>query len=262
MVFQVSYEAVYEYEDVVLLNDNVVKIVPYPGGNQKLIWEEVRSEPEGYKVRFMDSFGNVNYRIKVTEPHKSLRLESQALVEVTKVPMIDCQLPCNLNDTKFLDSSDLVDVDFFREMGKEILNSSKTLDQLIRNVVSTVRGRIKYQPGVTYVNTSATQSFQLGKGVCQDFAHVTIGILRAIGVPARYVMGVVDDRPKVTHAWVEVMTPTGWVAVDPTRGRLYDISYIKFAIGRDYNDTPPVNGSFISTGKGRLSTVKVGVVAK
>lgn len=81
-------------------------------------------------------------------------------------------------------------------------------------------------------------------------------------MPARYVMGLVDKNPKVTHAWVEFLSPAGWVPIDPTRGILYDIGYVKFAVGRDYNDTPPIKGSFISSGKGRLSRLEVKVDAE
>ncbi|MCY0849227.1 transglutaminase family protein [Sulfuracidifex metallicus] len=261
-LYRVSYEAIYEYDNVVVLNDNILKIVPYPSGNQRLISEDVRSEPNGYKVRFIDSFGNVNYRIKVTEPHKLLRLSSESVVEVKRNQMIDCKLPCNLIDPKFTSSSDLIDVDFFLDIGKELLNSSKTLDELIRNTISFVRGKMVYQEGFTFIDTEASRSFLLGKGVCQDFAHVTIGILRSMKIPARYVMGLVNDNPKVTHAWVEVKTPGGWIPIDPTRDRLYSIDYVKFAIGRDSNDTSPVKGSFISSGKGRLLTVQVSVIAE
>ncbi len=262
-LLSVTYKAVYEYEDVVLLNDNIVKIVPYPSGNQRLIWEEVKTEPEGHKVRFVDSFGNVNYRIKVTEQHTSLVIRSESKVEVKRVPMVDCVLPCKLRaEEKYLLSSDLIDIDFFSEIGKKIRGSSRTLDELVRSVVSLVRGSIVYEPGSTYIDTEASESFKIGKGVCQDFAHVTIGILRASGVPARYVMGLVDKNPKVTHAWVEFLSPAGWVPIDPTRGILYNISYVKFAVGRDYSDTPPIKGSFISSGKGRLSKIEVKVNAE
>ncbi|BBG23621.1 hypothetical protein IC006_0909 [Sulfuracidifex tepidarius] len=261
-LLSVTYKAVYEYESVVLLNDNIVKIVPYPSGNQRLIHEEVGTEPEGHKVRFTDSFGNINYRIKVTEQHTSLVISSQSKVEVRRVPMVDCVLPCRIGEERYLFSSDLIDVDFFSEIGTKVRRSSHTLDELIRNVVSLVRERMEYEPGSTYIDTEASKSFKIGKGVCQDFAHVTIGILRASGVPARYVMGLVDKNPKVTHAWVEFLSPAGWVPIDPTRGILYDIGYVKFAVGRDYNDTPPIKGSFISSGKGRLSRLEVKVDAE
>lgn len=73
-------------------------------------------------------------------------------------------------------------------------------------------------------------------------------------------MGVVNDNPRATHAWVEVMMPDGtYVDVDPTRGRFYNLGYVKFAIGRDFADVSPIVGSFMSSGKGQLKNVMIKV---
>ncbi|ARM75198.1 transglutaminase family protein [Acidianus manzaensis] len=257
--YRVFYEAKYEYEDVVTSNDNTLRITPYNGENQKVITEKVYSEPKGYSFSFKDIFGNTVYRIKVIEPHYSLTLASESEVEINIQEMENCQLPCKIYDPVFLNSSRLIDVDYFKESAKEIIKSAKNLDELVRQIVSFVKDRVKYKEGLTTVNTSAKESFELGYGVCQDLAQITIGLLRASGIPARYVMGVVNDNPKTTHAWVEFKTHSGWIPVDPTRNRFYKIGYIKFAIGRDYYDTPPVTGSFVSSGRGWLKKLNIKV---
>lgn len=166
-------------------------------------------------------------------------------------------LPCQIEDGIFLNSSRLIDVEYFKPIAKELLKSSKSLDDLIKNTVEFVRNRLKYKEGITNVDTSAKESFEIGMGVCQDFAQVTIGILRASGIPARYVMGLVNDNPISTHAWVEFKSPSGWIPVDPTTRKFYNIPYVKFAIGRDYYDTPPILGTFVSKGKGWLKKLTV-----
>ncbi|MEJ2776214.1 transglutaminase family protein [Sulfolobaceae archaeon RB850M] len=257
MKYKVFYEARYEYEDVVTSNDNTLKIVPYDGDNQIVLEEKVETEPNGYMTRYKDLFGNTVYRIKVIEPHYSLIIRSESSVIVKKNEMEDCELPCNLEDSMFLSSSKLIDVEYFKPIASELLRSSSTLDELVKNVISFVRGRMKYKEGVTKVDTTARESFELGMGVCQDFTQITIGILRASGIPARYVMGLVDENPISTHAWVEFKSPSGWIPVDPTRNKFYNINYVKFAIGRDYYDTPPIIGTYVSRGKGGLKKLTV-----
>jgi transglutaminase-like putative cysteine protease len=87
------------------------------------------------------------------------------------------------------------------------------------------------------------------RGVCQDFAHVMLGLCRALKMPARYVSGYLAiEKARATHAWVEVWIPTaGWLALDPTHNQQSDASYIKIAIGRDYADVPPIAGYYKGT---------------
>ncbi len=256
--YSTFYEAVYEYEDVVTLNDNVLRVVPYNGDNQRVLEESLSTTPKGYVDKFRDRFGNTIYHVKVMEPHTSFTIASKGVVEVEMRELEDCKLPCTEDDA-FTSSSSLIDVEFFREVAKEALRGSETLDQLVRRTVEIVRERVKYKEGVTNVWTKAHESFTMGFGVCQDISQITIGILRSAGVPARYVMGLVNDNPRTTHAWVEVKARNGWVPIDPTRRKFYNLAYVKFAVGRDYKDVAPVVGTFVSRGRGWLSKLKVEV---
>jgi len=251
VTYGVFYQAKYEYEDVVMLNDNTLKIVPYDGDNQHVIEEKLDTEPKGYSVKFKDNFGNTVYRVKILDHHNAMVITSKSVVEVYPKKFEDCEIPCS-EDYVFTRSSSLIDIDYFKNIATELLKSHKTLDDFVRSTIDLVRGKIKYKEGVTNVYTKAHESFSLGYGVCQDFTQITIGILRAAGIPARYVMGLVDDNPNTTHAWVEFKSRDGWIPVDPTRNKFYDLSYVKFAIGRDYNDASPIVGSFVSRGRGWL----------
>jgi hypothetical protein len=92
------------------------------------------------------------------------------------------------------------------------------------------------------------------RGVCQDFAHVMLGLCRALKMPARYVSGYLAvEKARATHAWVEVWIPTaGWLALDPTHNRQIDETYIKIGAGRDYADVPPVAGYYRGTMERKL----------
>jgi transglutaminase-like putative cysteine protease len=108
-----------------------------------------------------------------------------------------------------------------------------------------------YKPKTTGVDTRATEALKLRTGVCQDFAHVHLGLCRSLGIPARYVSGYFFNdtrRPReieASHAWIEAYIPTfGWAAFDPTHDRIADERYVKIAVGRDYADIRPVNGTY------------------
>ena len=106
------------------------------------------------------------------------------------------------------------------------------------------------------------------QGVCQDFAHLALAVLRSVGLPARYVSGYLETQPPpgaakvlgadASHAWVSVLLPgLGWVDVDPTNDRMVDTSYVIAAWGRDYGDVPPLKGVVFS--EGSVSTLAVAV---
>jgi transglutaminase-like putative cysteine protease len=116
--------------------------------------------------------------------------------------------------------------------------------------------------GVTGVQTPAAMALHLGRGVCQDYAHLALVVLRLIGVPARYVSGHLlgEGAP---HAWIEALLPDPElpdrlraVAYDPTHGRPTRLDYITVAVGRDYADIAPTSGSFSGAAAGRLSARK------
>ncbi len=121
---------------------------------------------------------------------------------------------------------------------------------------------ITYQTGVTGVQTPAAMALYLGKGVCQDFAHLLLCVLRLLRIPARYVSGHLLGEG-VPHAWVEALLPdpampagVQVVAYDPTHHRRAGMSYITVAVGRDFRDVTPTSGSFTGTAAGALSFSK------
>ena len=120
------------------------------------------------------------------------------------------------------------------------------ISQRARAVASAVHARMEYAPGCTGVATTAAQAFALGRGVCQDFAHITLALLRHAGVAARYVCGFLPGEG-ATHAWVEYFDSGVWLALDPTHDRSVDYGCIKIAHGRDSADCPVNRGVF--TGK-------------
>jgi transglutaminase-like putative cysteine protease len=125
-------------------------------------------------------------------------------------------------------------------------------DEAAEAISARVRGRVAYMPGATGVRTDAQEAWDKGQGVCQDMAHVTVALLRAAGLPARYVSGYLhpnaDADPGTTavgqsHAWVEYWAGD-WRPLDPTSGVAVGERHVVVARGRDYNDVPPLKGVY------------------
>lgn len=113
-------------------------------------------------------------------------------------------------------------------------------------VMAAVHSALRYQPGSTTVQTTAAQALSAGCGVCQDYAHVMLAVLRCQGIPCRYVVGMLMGEGE-SHAWVEVLCRNGWYAFDPTHNCRAEDTHIKISHGRDYQDCSINRGVFFGT---------------
>lgn len=110
-------------------------------------------------------------------------------------------------------------------------------------VMHRVHSALQYVPGSTTVQTTAAQAFAAGRGVCQDYSHVMLAVLRSMGIPCRYVVGMMMGEGE-SHAWVEVLHQGAWYAFDPTNCRRVEDEHIKLSHGRDYQDCAINRGVF------------------
>ena len=132
-----------------------------------------------------------------------------------------------------------------------------------------VHATLEYRPGATQVHTPLSEVLQSRAGVCQDFAHLLISLIRSWQLPVRYVMGYLDpgfvenDNLKgeqASHAWVEVLIPgAGWRGFDATHKLVANHTYIPVAVGRDYLDAAPQRGSFKGNNSGQSPRIKLQV---
>lgn len=123
-----------------------------------------------------------------------------------------------------------------------------------------VHDRLAYVPGATSVSTTAAQAFAAGQGVCQDFAHIYLALARCAGLPARYVNGLPEGEG-ASHAWCEIWLDGIWTGIDPTRMQWTDEAYLRFGIGRDFQDCPMERGVFLG-GADQQQTVFMRVSAQ
>ncbi len=265
---RLEYTAVYEYDDLVLVNDNEVKVFPREESWQEPLERSLETKPPGRILYYRDRFGNPTARVTIKEPHRVAIFRSASKARLTREyrlePPGDLELPLKVGISPeaaiFLLPSRLVDPSKLEALAREILGGETSLRRALVALTDWVYREIKYERGHTTVETMAHEVVEIGRGVCQDKAHLLIGLLRSIGVPARYVSGALTDTPGETHAWVEAYWPgEGWVPIDPTHNRVFNLKYyyVKFAHGRDYKDVPPINGYYISRASGRIREVRV-----
>lgn len=125
------------------------------------------------------------------------------------------------------------------------LSSYSSIHEKVFEISNAVHGKLQYSTNSTDVNTTAEEAFEQGKGVCQDYAQITIALLRNFGIPARYCAGLMLGEGK-THAWVEYYDGGIWYGIDPTNNKKIEYGYIKISSGRDCLDCGVDRGSFVS----------------
>lgn len=205
-----------------------------------------------------DEFGNTVVRLRV--PSVAAAVEFRVEAEVARVGSDDVVLPASaLNDARYLDATSLTAADDrLRAAARAAAESASSTLIVAERICHLVHEAIAYQKGATSVGTTAAEAFALGKGVCQDHAHVMLAICRAAGIPVRYVSGHLLGEGS-THAWVEVLLPHRdrpgqaiALPFDPCHRRRADATYVTVAVGRDYHDVAPASGSYIGRASNEL----------
>jgi transglutaminase-like putative cysteine protease len=252
-----------------------VRMQPRSDGFQRCLSFDLIVSPRARVLNYRDSLGNLVHHFDIPGRHTQLAIKSEALVEMTTKPEIPDKLDAdaweemcalsadNENWDMLLPSHFAQTTDLLAEFAKE-LNLERRDDplSLMRELNSQIHDAFDYVPQSTEVDSPIDDVLQSRKGVCQDFAHVMIALVRMIGIPSRYVSGYlyhrVEDQDRsmqdATHAWVEVLLPDlGWVGFDPTNNLLAGERHIRTAIGRDYADVPPTRGVFKGDANSALS---------
>ncbi|MEO6569456.1 MAG: transglutaminase family protein [Opitutaceae bacterium] len=242
---------------------NEARLCPIDDETQARRQFTLRTDPAAETRDYRDFYGNIVHYFDIATPHKKLVIEAESDIETTPnvdrvpvpaVPVAELET-CSERElyAEFLNESNYVPqaVELWREAQDAIAGQRFSVWADAIRIGRHVYQNFTYKPNSTGVNTRATDALKLRTGVCQDFAHVMLGMCRSIGIPARYVSGYFfNSRRKpgeveASHAWVEVMIPGyGWSAFDPTHDRAADERYVKIATGRDYADIRPVSGTY------------------
>ena len=272
MNLAIRYLTEYRYDGPVTDNLNALRVTPATTPTQRVDDFGVRVDPETRLNQHIDYFGTTVIEFGISRPHDHLSIDVRARVKTT-APEDPPELPW----------SALEDAPYRAAAGEFALSNGDpdalALDELVglsrgetplatvRRLVELIPDRFEYRPGVTYVGSTVADLLEAGAGVCQDFAHLALLLLRRHGIAARYVSGYLWAPPNgdehaesaevETHAWIEALVPAEgeplWVPADPTNRTLGGESHVKIGHGRRYDDVPPVKGVFRGVGGAALT---------
>jgi transglutaminase-like putative cysteine protease len=262
----------YRYDAPVHQSYNEVRLTPRTDSRQNVIVSRVETTPATRLYRYSDYWGTAVTAFDLHAPHKELAVVATSVVETGDVQApVDGAAWADLGTDEVRDRhTEMLEFTAYVGRDKELAKVARVLRREPTPVAAVQAGcrwvheHLTYQRGTTGVHTSAQEAWEAGKGVCQDYAHLTLLLLREAGIPARYVSGYLlpDAQAKVrqtvtgeSHAWIEAWTG-GWWGYDPTN--LIDIGnrHVWVANGRDYADVPPLKGIY-SGGKASALDVTV-----
>ncbi len=283
--YRVRHVTRYAYEDTVEACYNRGLLRPRDTEFQRVLESSVQVSPTPDLIsEHLDYFGNHSLYLETRSPTNELVVAAESLVEVAwpapdldrlnqwsiaaAVAALSPGDPIELAD--FALPSPMVGIEeAVRDYAGAVLGPNRRLGDALVALNATIRADFSYAKGVTSVKTTLAELLQLRQGVCQDFAQLAIGCLRAVGLPARYVSGYLETAPPpgraklrgadATHAWASVLTPLGWIDLDPTNNQFADSAYIVNAWGRDFSDASPLRGVVFTEAADSTLTVEVDV---
>ena len=262
-VFNVSYESENQYDNEVQEALFEFLVVPCENQNQKVVWQELSNSMDSSPFYSRNVYGYDMLCFRISRGFQQFDFKCACKVEVNdETPLPDASRSLSTAEEMHILSSVDFQVDNFLFLHQSALTKvplhlipegmrlrkDSSLFEYVSQLNTRVYEMITYTPNATTVNTKAVDVLASPVGVCQDYSHLLIGILRAQHIPARYVSGYLNQGKSYVgdarmHAWIEAYIPNmGWVGFDPTNNLLAHYHHIKVADGQDYNDCSPLRG--------------------
>ncbi len=289
MNFEIVHTTEYEYSELATESFSELRVRPRNTLRQVVLHHMTEVQPRVTLEAFQDYYGNWVETLSIPFRHKKLVVTSNSRVQTRSLTDALSGLDLSISETVHLlfgQRRELFDflmpstyspiIPEVEELTLKLLPKRRPFGEAMLALNDYVYKNYKYEPGSTTVGTPVIEVINKKCGVCQDFAHLMISIIRAAGLPARYVSGYVEtdeqavaseaaleaarrqsgnggmnDRSRqlrggaASHAWVEVFSPSGhWVGLDPTNNILEGERHVQIGVGRDYSDVPPMRGVF------------------
>jgi transglutaminase-like putative cysteine protease len=262
----VEHTTVFVYDEPIAEAYTELRLRPQDDGGQRCSSFRLTAEPSDVAVlQYIDPFGNAVHHFDVLEPHDRLTLTATSEVYAPEAFAVLGRPLTLLEKHDYLSPTGYVPMVGPLE-GFDSLSEDAPVFERATALMGSISRQLIYERGVTDVRTTADEVIALGRGVCQDFAHVLIAACRGVGIPARYVSGYLFDAEAreghaASHAWVDIFDPDrAWLSLDPTHNRWQNDCYVRVAVGRDYADVPPTRGVYRGSASESLD-VKVRVWA-
>ena len=261
----------YAYKSPVTASFNEARLTPRSDSRQNVVLNRVETVPATRSYRYVDYWGTAVTAFDLHAPHTELTVTSASVVETDQPDPVTEELAwSDLAQEAVIDRYDelLRPTDYtpaskrIAAVGKRIAKEHEPADAVIA-AAAWVRSELDYVKGSTGVHTSGSDALREGKGVCQDFVHLSLMVLRSMGIPARYVSGyhhpdadavigeTVDGQ---SHAWIQAWTGSWWDH-DPTNDSEINEQYVTVGVGRDYADVSPLKGIYHGQGATDLDVV-------
>jgi transglutaminase-like putative cysteine protease len=279
MRYRIRHVTRFTYEQPAYESHNEVRLHPRDSPRQRTLGFRLEATPSAALIDYRDAFGNIVHALSIHEPHTELMVCADSLVERATPRELSNQGSFELflrrdnlrsqeefdflSPSRYIPFSDQLKKFFW--MVRPQMN--EPVPDYSQRVVAWICDQFAYEPGTTDAHSDVNRVLSAGAGVCQDFAHLTIGLLRLAGVPARYVSGYLAPRvdkgrplgDQASHAWLAVLLPEGWFGFDPTHGTRVTDHHVRLAVGRDYADVPPLRGVYRSAGSHQTMRVSLDI---
>jgi transglutaminase-like putative cysteine protease len=267
MIIEIQHETRFDYSEPVKESVTEVRMQPVSDDHQTCHSFHLKVSPATQQFWYEDGFSNSVHHFDILGAHSQVRILAASIVETHPQPH-----DLEANQTAWpvdLDGGNPETLDFLRFRGpvrptplldrvvEELRPRNGTaLGPFILGVSHYIHRRFEYARDVTLANSPIDHLLEQRKGVCQDFTHLMIALLRTFEIPARYVSGYIHrpNKQSQSHAWCEAWLPDlGWVGLDPTNDCIVHDHFVKVAVGRDFSDVPPNKGVYRGRGEESIS---------
>lgn len=285
MEFEITHTTHYRYGNPAAEAYGEARLTPPDSPTQTVVKHAITIDPETKSSRYVDHYGNTVDFFSLPYRHQKLVIKNEMVVQTRPPKLPGESLEITVGEARQILSSALTDVfDYLQptdivEIGsdavqwaRKFLPAHVSLREGLPRLNEAIHDSFDYKKGETDNSTTLAAIWKHRRGVCQDFAHVALSVLRTAGLPARYVCGYIEaDTPPqqsgvstrtlvgslATHAWIEVLVPgMVWVALDPTNRQWCNERHVTVSFGRDSRDATPLRGTFKGSG-GQKMDVRV-----
>jgi transglutaminase-like putative cysteine protease len=272
MAYAIKHTTTFRYHPAVGESVMEVRMQPRSDTRQRCIAFSLNVTPRANVMMYHDFFGNAVHHFDIPGRHKLIEVSTQGIVEVNPSPrelepstweQLDERVAEGDYWEMLLPSQYAKPSHLLNEFAAELhLERRGTPLQVLLQLNQVLYQKFEYVPNSTKVDSPIDDALKNRRGVCQDFAHIMIALVRSLKIPCRYVSGYLHHEDKIkdrspagaTHAWVEAyLGEPGWVAFDPTNNLLGCERHIHVAVGRDYADVPPTRGVHRGEAESELS---------
>jgi transglutaminase-like putative cysteine protease len=278
MAYSIKHVTDFRYEPEARESLMEVRMQPRSDARQRCLTFSLDVNPQANIMSYQDFLGNTVHHFDIPGRQKHIQITAQAIVEVREPPPIewgeilnwdglDARVAAGDYWDMLLPSRYARSTDLLRELERELqVARNKTPIETLLDLNAGLYRSFEYAPNSTQVDSPIDDALRSRRGVCQDFAHIMIAMVRGLRIPCRYVSGYLhraDKKKKqhrsvegATHAWTEAFLPDlGWVAFDPTNNLTGTEKHIAVALGRDYGDVPPTRGVYKGGGESELAVL-------